>query len=111
MFTKKERVTKDIFSEVFTKGASFNSPSASLKVLKGQALFLFTVVVSGKVSKKAVDRNLLKRRVRYIIRKHRSEFQTNINLIVFLKPEANKQDFKQLETNILSLLKQAKIII
>ena len=72
MFSKEHRLakTKDI-SLVYTRGRSFFSPFFVVKFMRqSKGVNRFTVVVSTKVSKKAVVRNRLKRVVREYIRLH-----------------------------------------
>lgn len=70
MFSKEHRLakTKDI-SLVYTRGRSFFSPFFVVKFMRqSKGVNRFTVVVSTKVSKKAVVRNKLKRVVREFLR-------------------------------------------
>lgn len=59
------------------------------------------ITVSRKVGKKAVVRQRLKRRVREIYRRwdHRSQLPA-VDLVVNLKPDAAKAEFRELESEI-----------
>jgi ribonuclease P protein component len=61
------------------------------------------VIVVGKaVSKKSVDRNLLKRRIRVVMRSFVGEAENDFTVIV--RPEANKLSFKGLKSELENLL-------
>lgn len=46
----------------------------------------FTVVVSTKVSKRATERNRIKRQIRAMLWEHRTEFPDNTDLVILLRP-------------------------
>ena len=70
----------------------------------------FGVVVGLKVHKKAVKRNLLKRRVREILRKHLKSIVPGKDVMIMTNPKALESEFEDLETQILSCLKKLKMI-
>jgi ribonuclease P protein component len=58
------------------------------------------IVVGKGVSKKATERNLLKRRVRAVLRAHTGK--NNPNPVIILRKEALKMSFKDLQKEIIS---------
>lgn len=101
MLPKKHRINRKLFEEVVKKGKSFFSPYLSLKIaptIENQSRFAF--VVSSKVSKKAVERNKIKRRARSIVQKNLSKIKKQINAIIFFKKGAEKMTFQELEKEI-----------
>ena len=77
---------------------------------KNQETSGFSVVVSKKIEKTAVRRNLLKRRVYEAIQKllpHQTEV---VQGVVFAKKGSNKLSFKEIEEEIKTLFKKAKLI-
>jgi len=90
MLKKANRLAKakDI-QTAFTRGRTFFNPFFTVKFFSAAAEKKFTVVVSTKVSKKAVLRNRLKRIVREYIRKNLANFKTG-NYIIITKPKINK---------------------
>lgn len=70
----------------------------------------FGVVVGLKVHKKANRRNLLKRRIREILRKHLKEIAPGYDVMVMTNPKALEADFADLEAQVLSCLKKLKLI-
>lgn len=69
-----------------------------------------TVVAGLKVHKKAVHRNKLKRRLREVIRRHWEGLREGFDIVVMVKPEALKADFKELETDIGSVFRRAGLL-
>lgn len=102
---------KKLFPEVLKNGKNFHSSYISVKTLSvpniGKNLFYF--VVSGKIIKKAVKRNLFKRRGRYIMRS--INIKNGYIYVFFAKKGAEKLTFKELKNEIVNLLKKAKIVI
>lgn len=112
MFPRKERVEKAVFDTLLKSGSVVNSGNVSLRYLTqpSNSKNKYSFVVSGKVSKSAVERNLLKRRGRYVIRKNSDRIKTPFICVFFFKPGSVKLDYKTLEAEILNLLFKAKLI-
>lgn len=70
----------------------------------------FGVVVGLKVHKRATRRNLLKRRIREVLRKHLKSILPGRDVMLLANPKALEADFEDLETQILSCLKKLKIL-
>ena len=70
----------------------------------------FGVVVGLKVSKKAVYRNLLKRRLRDIMKAHLDEVLSGYDVMVLVQKSALDIDFKTLEADYVKALGKAGII-
>lgn len=63
-------------------------------------------VVSKKISKKAVVRNKVKRRLREISRGFMGNFKQGLDIIIFTKPEIAKSEFSQIKNDLETLLKK-----
>jgi len=76
MLSKNNRINKKLTERVFKEGKFINSPNLTLKFLifkkteKENTLPRISFIVPKTVSKKAVDRNLLRRRGYFIFKKH-----------------------------------------
>lgn len=93
------------FDFIFKKGKSFSTPILRLSYLKnnlGQSHF--AVVVSTKISKKATQRNKIKRRLYSLIRTNLNQIKSGYNLIFIVKPEILKKKFSDLEKFFLKTL-------
>lgn len=101
---------KQLFSEVLKKGKSSHSPHMSIKVLSmpdiGKSKFYF--VVSGKIIKKAVKRNLFKRRGRHITKSAKTK---NGHIAVFFaKKGVGNLEYPDFKEEILDLMEKAGIL-
>lgn len=56
----------------------------------------------------AVERNKMKRRIREIIKNH-NELLINVDYVFVIKPASNILEYKQIEENIIYLLKKEEI--
>ena len=87
MFSKHLRLAKNKdVKAVFARGRTFFSPLMNVKFVAASQS-RFTVVVSTKVSKKAVARNRLKRIIREFLRKNLGSLAGG-DYAVILKPKA-----------------------
>ncbi|MCX6735672.1 MAG: ribonuclease P protein component [Candidatus Parcubacteria bacterium] len=111
MFPKKNRITKTRFDELMKKGRVLHSPSFSLRYSKGlNVLPRFAFVVSKKVAKNAVDRNLLRRRGFSILRDLGILKQENVWKgffgTFFYKKEGKEMKIKELKKEIEEILRK-----
>lgn len=110
---KKEnrlRKTKEI-EGVFKEGRSFYDQFFTLKTKKNNTeLNRLCVVISAKVSKKSVDRNKLKRRVRAIFYSKKNELKNGFDFLIIAKKDTNNQEFEIIKESINDLFGRAKVI-
>lgn len=102
---KKYRLTnKSGIEKVFKKGRIINSNLFLIKSHYNQSVFSrFTIIVSSKISKKAVIRNRIKRRLREIIRLNILKIKPGHDFIIIAKPKILNQKRNEL---IESLVKE-----
>jgi ribonuclease P protein component len=70
----------------------------------------FGVVVGLKVHKKAVKRNLIKRRIREIVRKHLKEIAPGHDVMIMVNAKALDAEYAELEAQVLSCLTKLRIL-
>lgn len=103
-FTKQERLhkRKDI-QELFEKGSSFYSYPFKVFWRFHQADQPNQILISVSVRnfKRAVDRNLLKRRIREAYRLHKSRLAVNQIQIAFIFTSKEVLSFKEIESKLL----------
>ena len=95
MLKKTERLNRPAFSLHFSKGRRSHGTYITTIVSPTEA-FLCSVVVGKKVSKKAVVRNSIRRRLYGIIEKHRKQTLLRGAYIIIAKPaitKLSKKDF------------------
>lgn len=71
----------------------------------------FGVVVGIKVHKRAVKRNLVKRRIREILRSHLGEIKPGYDVMIMTQPKSVVTEYGELEVQILSCLKKLGLIL
>jgi ribonuclease P protein component len=110
MLEQKNRIKKKKeIEEIFKKGQSFKQDFLILKTLKNNLTFSrFCFVVPKKVSKKAVDRNKIKRRIRQAVRLI-TNFENNTDNLIIALSEAKEKTFQEIEQTLRKLFKKAKI--
>lgn len=101
MLSKKHKINKKLFEEILKKGKIFSSDYLHIKTLSiPEKHSVFAFVVSFKVTKKAVERNKLKRRARHIIKKILPKIKKGLGVIIFFKKGVEKMTFPELEKEI-----------
>jgi len=112
MLPQKRKVGTELFPLVLKSGKTVSSEHLSFKFVPilGTQENKFSFVVSGKVSKKATERNLLKRRGYAVIKKNNTLKKIPIAGVFFAKSGATKLSYSALEQEINSLLIKARIV-
>jgi len=98
------------FKNIFKKGRRYQGMYYLVRVVPNNRDYSrVSVVVSLKVSKKAVVRNRVKRQTRAIIEKMWYEIKTPIDIVVTIGSDAVDKDFNELERDLQALLRKALI--
>ena len=110
MLKKQQRITSGRdFQYIYRRGRHLSSAFFGLNYLRNNFGFSrLGVVVSKKTARRATDRNLLKRRVREILRLNYSKITPGFDLIVTLKGSTKEADFKKLELELLTILNKLR---
>ncbi|KPJ55541.1 hypothetical protein AMJ49_06885 [Parcubacteria bacterium DG_74_2] len=112
MLVKQNRLkNKRDFDIVFKEGKGFKEDFLFLKIKDNDLEFSrFGIVVSKKISNKAVIRNKIKRRLREILRRKIDKLKKGVDVILITSPGIEKQEFKDLEGKVEKILKKADLI-
>lgn len=88
MLKKVNRLTKNKeFENVFKNGASSYNKLLGVKLTKNSLSFnRFGIIISNKISKKAVERNKIRRRIRSIIESELSFFKEGFDCVIVVLP-------------------------
>jgi len=70
----------------------------------------FAFIISNKISKKAVERNKLRRQMREVIRLKLDNIKPGYDVIFFAKKNLINQDYKKIESSITHLLQKTGIL-
>jgi len=108
MFSKKERLSKGKFDRFFRIGKRYHSDNFTLIYLPFGSI-KSAVVVGKKVFKKAVDRNLLRRRVYSVLREVLTKQVGTGVYLILTKPTAAALDFASIKAEIEGLVKSIGI--
>ncbi len=112
MLSKKNRLKKKSdFARVFKEGKSLKENFLVLRAAKGaQGPARFGIVVSRKVSKKAVLRNKIKRRISESIRLKIKKIKKEVDVLLIAVPGLEKKEAREIEETVDKLLKRAKCL-
>ncbi|PIT90640.1 MAG: ribonuclease P protein component [Candidatus Komeilibacteria bacterium CG10_big_fil_rev_8_21_14_0_10_41_13] len=111
MLSKAHRLTKQTdFSRLARQGRPFYSSLFTTKVKANDlTVSRFGLVISKKISKKAVERNRLKRQLAELIRLNLDDIKPGLDFMILVKAAALGKDYLQLEADFLQLIKKAKL--
>jgi ribonuclease P protein component len=112
MLKKTSRLTKKKdFDAAWKNGRSSFNGLLGIKLLKNNfARNRYGIMVGLKVSKKAVERNKIKRRLREIIRAQESAFAKGFDFVITVLPPARQADFLQLQNALIDDLKKIRMV-
>ena len=111
MLKKKQRVSKELFKEVFKKSKTLSSNHLSFRFYRETAVFRskFSFIVSKNISKKATIRNLLKRRGYSIIKQNLKKIKNSYIGFFSFKKGAEILPFGQIKAEVEALLRKSQI--
>jgi len=106
MLPRKLKIPKSLIPLVIKSGKSNRSPSLMIRVLEKKELesSLFTVVIAKKVSKKATDRNLIKRRIYNAIRFYLRTIKPGFMFLIMPQNESLKTNLEGFKKEINEML-------
>lgn len=112
MLNKQQRLTKKEFNDVFEKGKPVHSDFLFAKILEINKKIpsKFSISIPVKIEKKAVKRNLLRRRGYAIIRENLKNIKNGFSVIIIIKKGAEKLDFEEYKKEINKILKKTNLI-
>ena len=112
MLTKINRLKKEKdFEKIFKKGKSFKNGFLILKIVSNDLEeSRFGFIVSQKVSKKAVLRNKVKRRLRDIIQKNIVKIKKGVDIVLIVLPGLEKKSFLETKETLDTLLKKTGLV-
>lgn len=112
MLPKPNRLKKKKdFDQVHQRGRFYRGRFAAIKVLKNDLPETrIGIIVSTKVSKKAVVRNQVKRRIRAVILEFMENLEAGYDVVVLVRPEIATKDYQEIKLAIRNLFQDAKLI-
>ncbi|HNY36214.1 MAG TPA: ribonuclease P protein component [Candidatus Pacearchaeota archaeon] len=112
MLPKENRLKKEKeFEAVFKGGRTLKGKYVFLRYLiNGTDKTRIGFVVSKKISKLAVVRNKVKRRMRDIVRLKRNKLKEGLSIVVVSLPSITKMTYKEIKEDLENLLSKGEII-
>ncbi|MCU0857423.1 MAG: ribonuclease P protein component [Pontiellaceae bacterium] len=110
--SKKQRLVQaSLFREAFAQKNSVVGRFMVIWLRAGPDAALRLGVVTGKkVSRRAVDRNLARRRLREIFRRHRAELSGSLDLVIIARRNLLPASPAEVEAEFLRLAKKAGLL-
>ncbi len=111
--SKKQRLIQaSLFGEAFAQKRSVVGHYMVLWLRTGgESALRLGVVTSKKVSNRAVDRNLARRRLREIFRQHRSELFGQVDIVIIARHNLLSASYQEVECEFLRLAEKAGLLI
>lgn len=108
---KTNRISRDKdFDRAFKIGQSFYTKTFGIKAVdNGLGVSRLGVLISTKVSKKAVVRNKLKRQIKEIIQKELPGLKSGKDLIIIVFSQILDKNFEEIKEALLGALKKLKL--
>ena len=106
MMAKQSRLVKEKdFQKIFKRGKSSYCQIFSIKILANELKAnRYGIVISTKVSKKAVERNKLKRQFREALKWFDKKLINGFDLVVVVFPAALNQEYKFIKSELEKIL-------
>lgn len=106
MLPRRSRLQSSAFAEINRRGNFLPARFFSLRVMKNNlGRNRFGVTVGGQISKKATERNKIRRRIYEIIRRAWGETPKGLDAVFSAKKSALGADFNDLKEDILQIIK------
>lgn len=111
MLKKTNRITKDKeFDRAFKTGQSFYTKVFGLKAADNNlATDRLGILVSTKVSKKAVVRNKIKRQIKEIVQKELPNLKSGKDLVIIVFSQILDKKFEEIKDSVVSAFKKLKL--
>ena len=112
MLAIKYRLTKQKdFDNVWQTGRSNFNEALGIKVSKNKrANSRFGFIVSAKISKKAIDRNQIKRRLRQVIKDNIKEIRPGYDVVIVTQPAIINKEYKEIKNLVVKGLIRLKLL-
>lgn len=112
MLPKENRLKKEKeFEKVFKGGRTLKGKSVFLRYLtNGTDKTKIGFVVSKKISKLAVIRNKIKRRMRDIVRLKKDTLKQGLSIIIISLPPIKTMAYREIKEDLENLLKKEELI-
>ncbi|MDI3496135.1 MAG: ribonuclease protein component [Patescibacteria group bacterium] len=110
MLRKENRIRlKKEFDQVFKGGSSFYNKKFGVKILKTESnISRLGIIVNKKVSKKAVERNRIKRIIRDFFKNEIENLKLGRDIVIIVFPEELNKKKAEIEKDLAIILNKIK---
>ena len=111
MLAKQLRLVKEKdFKKIFKQGESSHAKIFSIKVLaNGLEANRYGIIISAKVSKKAIERNKLKRQFRGALKEFDKKLACGFDLVIIVSPAAKNREYEFIKSELEKILFTLKL--
>ena len=112
MLAKENRIRKkNDFEEIFKQGRGVKKNSLYFKIKENDLkISRFGFIVGKNFSKKAVQRNRIKRRLREVVKNFLPQIKKGFDVVVVVLP-GEENDFEKLKNTVEKVLKELKLFL
>lgn len=112
MLSRKYKLKKDNdFKRVFKQGKNYQQEFIKIKVLKNNLAYSrFGLIVGLKISKKATQRNRIKRQLEEVIRLKLKQIKPGFDTVVLVNQEIIEKNYQEIEETLINLFRKANLI-
>ena len=110
MLPRRHRLTKEFFKKPLFKKTKTDTPFLWVYVFKTPGENAYSFSVPKTATKSSVLRNKIKRRARAVVFKTLPRLNKNLSVMFFFKKGSELMSFKELEKNILDILRKSKAL-
>lgn len=112
MLPKKYKIRKkNDFKVVFDGGVYKEFNFIRVKFINNNLnISRFGFIISSKISKKAVERNKIRRQLEEVISLNYNSIKQGLDVVVMVKPEITNKQNKEIRDTLLKILEKSQII-
>ena len=100
MLPSSRRLSTTLFDKVLKQGKFFSGSMFTIRVLKAQGMSRFSVVISKKIAKKAVERNKIRRRVYSSLNTLLPRLTDGFLCVFMMKDQIKAMEYEKIKKNI-----------
>jgi len=111
MLSRKYKLKRDNdFRKVFKQGRYYHGNFIRIKILKNELdVSRFGFIVGLKISKKATERNKIRRRLEQAVRLNLNQIKDGFDVVVLAEKEIKEKEYLSIEEVLLNLFQKAKL--
>lgn len=112
MLAKPNRLTKNKeFERIFAKSySSFDKLLGIKSAPNDLGINRIGIIISNKVSKKAVERNKIRRRIRGVLENNLKTLKPGYDIVIIVSVMAKEKGFTEIEDSIIFNLKRLRLL-